>query len=335
VSENDDQQLDVESNFNPISKVIANGLAGLPDAISKSALGAVNRLVTGAVDVPVAFLAGFKEAIEDKNFEKRTFRRSLAKAAVSKAVMTDELQLRAIERLITDQSWKQRNRESIAKAALAELRGSENVMEPESSVDSDWMAKFAKYSEDVSSEDVQKLWGKVLAGEILNPGSFRSKSLMLLSDMDQKTAKLFQLVLDSAFGPLIPHDLLGTTGELLSAARYLEAEGFLSSANGAFEKVLYLSDKSAGLNGQTAHIAIHGSNLPRLKFKAVWMTNGAEDIAKILPRTNERKIAEAIVSKLPKNNISLISYHLFEPGTTIVDKTKTPEFIYVPPVGST
>ncbi|WP_323801460.1 DUF2806 domain-containing protein [Parasphingorhabdus sp.] len=326
--ENDNQELATKSEFNPISKVIASGLAGLPEAISKTAFGAINRLVTGAVDVPVAYLAGFKEAIEDKNFEKRIFRRSLANAAVSKAAMTDELQLRTIERLITDQSWKQRNRESIAKAALAELRETENIVEPETSMDNDWMAKFARYSEDVSHEDVQKLWGKVLAGEILNPGSFRSKSLMLLADMDQKTAELFQLILDSAFGPLVPHHLLGVNGPLLSAARYLEAEGFLSSANGSFEKVLNLNDKSGGLNGQTAHIFIQGNNLPALTLKSVWMTNGAADIAKILPRVNEKNIAKAIVSKIPKGNISSISYHLFEPGTAKIDKTKMPEILY-------
>ena len=58
--------------------------------------------------------------------------------------------------------------------------------------DHDWTARFFNYMQDVSSEEMQSLWAKVLAGEIERPGSISIRSLSILRNLDQATAKLFQ-----------------------------------------------------------------------------------------------------------------------------------------------
>ncbi len=58
--------------------------------------------------------------------------------------------------------------------------------------DHDWAASFFNYVQDVSSEEMQILWARVLAGEVKRPGSTSIKTLGLLRDLDQGTAKLFR-----------------------------------------------------------------------------------------------------------------------------------------------
>ena len=77
----------------------------------------------------------------------------------------------------------------------AELLGDEDV--PDQEPDHDWTARFFNYIQDVSSEEMQLLWAKVLAGEIAQPGSVSIRALSILRNLDQTSAKLLQ-VLSSA-----------------------------------------------------------------------------------------------------------------------------------------
>ena len=83
----------------------------------------------------------------------------------------------------------------------AELLGDKEV--PDQEPDHDWTARFFNYIQDVSSEEMQLLWAKVLAGQIEQPGSISIRALSILRNLDQASAKLFQ-VLCSACITLAP-----------------------------------------------------------------------------------------------------------------------------------
>ena len=74
----------------------------------------------------------------------------------------------------------------------AELLGDNDV--PDQEPDHDWTARFFNYIQDVSSEEMQLLWAKVLAGQIEQPGSISIRALSILRNMDQASAKLFQVL---------------------------------------------------------------------------------------------------------------------------------------------
>ena len=57
---------------------------------------------------------------------------------------------------------------SVVGRAAEEL-GQKEV--PDREPDHDWTARFFNYIQDVSSDEMQSLWAKVLAGEIERPGS--------------------------------------------------------------------------------------------------------------------------------------------------------------------
>ena len=61
----------------------------------------------------------------------------------------------------------------------------------DNNVEDDWIARFFNDIQDVSSDEMHVLWGKVLAGEIERPGGTSLRTLGILRDLDQLTASLF------------------------------------------------------------------------------------------------------------------------------------------------
>ena len=59
---------------------------------------------------------------------------------------------------------------------------------PERKVDDDWLFRWRDAASTVSSEELQTLWGQVLAGEIKSPGSFSLRTLEFLKNLSHEEA---------------------------------------------------------------------------------------------------------------------------------------------------
>ena len=93
------------------------------------------------------------------------------------------------QRIQFQEEKRQRNIETVVRQAASEL-GDKEI--PDSETDHDWTARFFSDVQDVSSEEMQSLWAKVLAGEVERPGSTSIKTLSVLRNLDQTTAGLFR-----------------------------------------------------------------------------------------------------------------------------------------------
>ena len=83
---------------------------------------------------------------------------------------------------------RQANISGVFSKAVEELHDAEvEDHEP----DHDWTARFFNHVQDVSSEEMQLLWAKVLAGEVERPGSTSTRTLSILRDLNKETADLF------------------------------------------------------------------------------------------------------------------------------------------------
>ena len=83
---------------------------------------------------------------------------------------------------------RQANIGSVVHQAALEL-GEEEVQDHQ--VDHDWTARFFSDVQDVSSEQMQALWAKILAGEVTRPGSTSIRTLSILRSLDRDVASLF------------------------------------------------------------------------------------------------------------------------------------------------
>lgn len=86
---------------------------------------------------------------------------------------------------------------SVVESAAHEL-GEKEVSDHDP--DHDWTARFFGCIQDVSDEHLQKLWGKVLAGEVESPGRTSIRTLDALRNMSQRDAKIFEEVASYVLG---------------------------------------------------------------------------------------------------------------------------------------
>ena len=70
-------------------------------------------------------------------------------------------------------------------------------------IDHDWTARFFSDVQDVSSEQMQTIWAKILAGEVEALGKTSLHTLAILKNMTQKDAKLFSNVGQFVIGDFI------------------------------------------------------------------------------------------------------------------------------------
>ncbi len=104
----------------------------------------------------------------------------------------EEIAKRASSRLAYQEIAKQQNIEAVVDNAYEELEKVDGVSnEP---VNPDWMIRFFNSVEDISNESMQKIWGRILAGEIKTPNSYSYRTLEKLRNMTQQEVEHFQLV---------------------------------------------------------------------------------------------------------------------------------------------
>jgi len=100
-----------------------------------------------------------------------------------------DISQRVLARSTYQQAKKQLNIEYVIQQAIDDLKH-EKEISPEKP-DSDWVTRFFNITEDISTDHMQILWGKILAGEIKRPGSFSLRTLELLKNLNQHEAELF------------------------------------------------------------------------------------------------------------------------------------------------
>lgn len=85
---------------------------------------------------------------------------------------------------------KLKNFVSSAEFAYEELKKDSASCDDEP-IDFDWIMRFFEAVSNISNEELQKLWGKVLAGEIKHSGSCSLRTLGIIQNMSSKEAKIY------------------------------------------------------------------------------------------------------------------------------------------------
>jgi len=96
---------------------------------------------------------------------------------------------RTQERINFQETKKQINIENITACAADELKNEHPISDKP--LDEDWTTRFFKIAEDISNEEMQALWGKILAGEIKRPQSYSLRTLELIRNLTKIEANIF------------------------------------------------------------------------------------------------------------------------------------------------
>lgn len=99
-----------------------------------------------------------------------------------------DYEIRSARRLGYQQRKRQDNVERITAVAAAELSQQTEVADERP--DDDWINRFFRSAEDISSEQMQELWGRILSGEVTKPGSYSLKTLEFMKNITKSDADL-------------------------------------------------------------------------------------------------------------------------------------------------
>jgi len=110
-------------------------------------------------------------------------------------IEVSELWRRAAQRLLYTEIERQKNLEAIIDKARAALP--ERVREDP--VPKDWITHFFTAAQDVNDEDMQLIWGRILAGEVAEPGNTSRRTLEFLKTLSKQEAEMFVALLSVSF----------------------------------------------------------------------------------------------------------------------------------------
>lgn len=104
-------------------------------------------------------------------------------------VQVQEIEGRAVERLRKREARRQRNIENITLKAIDALPPPDQISaEP---VNEDWTSRFFEECQDISDEQMQQIWARLMAREVAHPGSFSPRTLSVVRDLTKSDANLF------------------------------------------------------------------------------------------------------------------------------------------------
>ncbi|MDD2274161.1 MAG: DUF2806 domain-containing protein [Desulfuromonadaceae bacterium] len=144
---------------------------------------------------------------------------------IEQAIDQPSFVLRATEIDISETVRKEVN---VAKAIMI----AEDILEkdsqepPEASIEDDWLFSWREYAGKVSSDELQDLWGRVLAGETKQPGSYSIRTLDFLKNLSKPEA-----------------ELISKAAKFVIAGRiFRKKESFLEKEGLFFSQLLHLQD---------------------------------------------------------------------------------------------
>lgn len=111
-------------------------------------------------------------------------------AAIIKAqseIIVEGLQNRAFNRMIAEETQKQKNIEDITNESISYLTENADATK----MDDDWIRNFFDKSRLISDEQMRSLWARMLAGEANQPGSFSKRTVNFVNNLDKIDADLF------------------------------------------------------------------------------------------------------------------------------------------------
>jgi hypothetical protein len=97
----------------------------------------------------------------------------------------------ALDGLVADYVEKRDRRARVLELAAREIMQAPAGADAVSFLDDDWMAFFKGKVDHLGTDEAKLFFGKVLAGEVKQPGSFSKRSLSILAEMGPRVGHLF------------------------------------------------------------------------------------------------------------------------------------------------
>lgn len=235
---------------------------------------------------------------------------------------------RTKKRFLFQEITKQSNIENIVDNAYEILESEENCTEEP--IEQGWMNRFFDSVADVSDEDLQKLWGKILAGETVNPKACSLRTLDTLKNLSKYEANLFLnltpfiIRMGETFCLASNQGLLEKYGVTFGEIMMLDECGLINS-NGLVSLNCSLSNSCCRSFFNKSKIAIIQGlkySQEQLVFGVYSLTKAGIELYNILDCTSSDDFFRDFVEKVWEKNSSTIKISVHEVKTVMHDKVE-------------
>ena len=132
-----------------------------------------------------------KREADAQAYAIRVIGKAQAEVDADARIIEVETEERISRRLAGRETKRQQNIDTVVEMAANNLKGETVSEEP---VDVDWATRFFGIVQDVSREEMQLLWAKILAKEVERPSSFSMRTLEVLRNINFAEAAVFERV---------------------------------------------------------------------------------------------------------------------------------------------
>jgi hypothetical protein len=207
-----------EHSLQPVFDSIGDLVTGIPAPIRKNALRAFTRLCTALVEYPLVFL---ENAVTEKRAESQARVKLINVSAeqIASQMHTDPEYARAAATKFAHRIIRERlNIDRIAQIAAEELKSEGSaasddhaqglppieIADETAPISEDWLNTFEDQAAHMSSEEMQCLFARILAGEIRKPASYSIKTVKLIAQLDNTAAAIFKTVCSLCISYSVP-----------------------------------------------------------------------------------------------------------------------------------
>ena len=199
------ESLDIPDDAVSVPDIIADLVADtavpiIPAPVRRNFLKAFAQLSSAIIEVPTSHLTGIAD---ERRAETAARIRLINTSAeqIARQMQTDPEYARiAVQKFGQRVLREQVNLDMVAQRTALEIWNavnSDSQSAPEESndvVNDDWLNVFEAEGRLQSTEEAQVLFSKVLSGEIQKPGSFSTRTVRILSSLDQTVANHFVML---------------------------------------------------------------------------------------------------------------------------------------------
>lgn len=221
-----------EGEANSIA-VIGEAAAHLPVPIKVGLFKAMGSLLGGLTAIPAAWLKRPAQAIDDTTAARSAVAAILAKGVADEALKDPVVMQAAAEIYLPTTIRKARNRVQVAQRAAEHAAGEATDGAHAAAPDDDWMNTFMRFAEDASSEQLQDLFGRILAGQVVRPGSFALATLRAVAELDQSVAEDFNIVWSKSVGEAVDYSADLQRGDGFARWKRLAEAGLMAQSDTA------------------------------------------------------------------------------------------------------
>lgn len=184
--------------------------------------------------------------------------------------------------------------------------------------DPDWTARFFNSVQDISSEDMHKIWAKILAGEVERPKSTSLRTMNILRNMTKRDAEMFEKIA----GFVIGNGFIFYEGDYV---RYINTNygDILHLQNcGLINTQTFLTSNISSWRNGTKHILMYQGNVLEitkdinaeevLKIPAIWLTEVGKELLLVVQGVTQMEYLQDFSRFLQSKNCQLFYLEDFE-----------------------